>query len=484
MKQLDNCSTIIIGKNATTTGKVLVAHGEDDPASFTQLHMVPRVTHKEGEYLIFDDCPEVRIPEVPETCAYYWSEVRCPGGESFADGFLNEHGVLVVSNSCVEAKTTDADPQPKGIGAGLRRLIAERCTTAREGVQVAADLLKTYGYRSSRCYTIADKDEAWMFQATTGPNYVAQKVGDDEIAYIPNWYTIHEVDLKDTEHKKFYFSETLVDYPLRNGWYKPAKEGDYSDFDFTEAYMTPSCLVASNTERSDIAWTALTGEPKPYRTFSVKADRKYAPADLKKILRTHYTGWEEDLKKDPKMSPHRYGICRDTTRESLVMEFNEVNELNCMWRAHLRPCTNPFVPFYQGMLTIPEGYEWMSFKASQRSHLTPDDSDFTYHPERASSAFFMLMNIMEFDYAYAAPVIHGEIAEMEKEWDVTKPQMDKVFLALKDLNYRYARDMLNDYTAAAAEKSFKWAQDAAFRLVKMKDRANMDYWRREVYHLY
>ena len=104
----DNCSTILIGKNATTTGHVLMGHGEDDLNCVSQLHKVPRMQHKEGEVLTFSDGTAV-IPQVPETYAYIWSEIRGKGGEPFADGFLNEWGVAVATNSCVSTKEAKED---------------------------------------------------------------------------------------------------------------------------------------------------------------------------------------------------------------------------------------------------------------------------------------------------------------------------------------------------------------------------------------
>ena len=219
----DNCSTILVGRNATTTGYVLMGHGEDDMNCISQVHKVPRMKHAEGEVLTFADGDAV-VPQVPQTWAYLWTEHRGPGGEPFADGFLNEWGVAVGTNSCVSTKCA-VEPHREGLGYGMRRLIAERCRTAREGVEVAAQLMKDFGYRSTRAYNIADKDEAWVVQLTVGSNFVARRVGDDEIYYIPNWLTIHEVDFTDTEHRNFYWSEDLIGYAVRNGWYTPAREG-------------------------------------------------------------------------------------------------------------------------------------------------------------------------------------------------------------------------------------------------------------------
>ena len=67
-----NCSTMIVGKNASATGRVLIGHNEDDNGSFVQVHKMPRMQHKEGEVLTFADGDAV-IPQVGETYAYQWS---------------------------------------------------------------------------------------------------------------------------------------------------------------------------------------------------------------------------------------------------------------------------------------------------------------------------------------------------------------------------------------------------------------------------
>ena len=124
----DNCSTVIAGKNATVSGRVLLGHGEDDSNCICQVHKVPRMEHEEGEVLTFDDGTAV-VPQVPVTWGYLWTELRAPGGAAFADGFVNEWGVAVVTNSCVSTKEA-TEPYTAELGYGMRRLIAERCKTA------------------------------------------------------------------------------------------------------------------------------------------------------------------------------------------------------------------------------------------------------------------------------------------------------------------------------------------------------------------
>ena len=471
--QVTNCSTIIIGKKASKTGKVLMAHNEDTPNVVVESHLVPRIKHKKGEVITFPDGTAV-IPQVPETWAYYWSQCRAVGGEPFADSFLNEWGVAVASNSCVYDKTEEGTFT--GIGYGLRRLIAERAKSARHGVEVAAELIETFGYRSTRAYHIADKNEAWVFQVVKGHNFAARRVGDDEVYYMPNWLSIHEIDFNDTKHEKFYWSKHIVDYAMEKGWYTPAKEGDYSDFDYAKAYQTAD-MFPSNMARSDLAWKQLAGRELPYKTFSIKAERKYGVEDLKPIMRSHYVEWEEDLKNDPTMSPHRFGLCRDTTCGTTIYEFNEIDELTCMWRAFPRPCGVPFVPWYAGITSIPKGYEWAGPLSSQISQFYVDEEEFHAHSGRAFAAFHLLENVMEFDYPAAAKIVHPEIEAMEKEFTVTKEAMDKMYKDLAKRNKKYAKAMLNDYTAAQAMKAWYWAKEAVLKIADAENAARMHFWR-------
>lgn len=474
----DNCSTIIVGKNASKTGRVILAHGEDDMNCITQVHKVPRMEHKEGEVLTFDDGTAV-VPQVPVTWGYLWSELRCPGGEPFADGFVNEWGVAVVSDSCVSTKESN-QPYTGGLGYGMRRLIAERCKTAREGVQVVVQLMKEYGYRSTRSYHIVDKDEGWVVQLTVGNNYVAKRVGDDEIYYIPNWLTIHEVDFTDTEHKNYYWSEDLVGYAIRNGWYTPAVDGDYSDFDYTAAYQGEGSDVKSNRDRSDLAWKMITGgKPMPYRTFSIKAPRKFGVEDLKPIMRSHCYEREELLKTDPTATPHcYYGICRDTTIETMIVEFQDDPDLTTVWRTTLRPCCSPFQPWFPAINSSPKGWAWQDVRSTQYTHLKPDMDDFKYHGDRAYWAFHMLNMTMEMNYAIGEEMLAEEIAKVEDEWNVIVPLVRETYAKLKETNPEYAKIYLTDFVHSQAAKTWDWANQMTLKIVDKKDRDSKAAWRK------
>lgn len=466
-----SCSTIIVGKNVSATGRLLIAHNEDDYDCVIQVHRVPRMQHKEGDTISFPDAKAV-IPQVPETNAYLWSEYRTPGGISFADCFVNEWGVSVMTNSCKPCKVTDAEPQDVGLGYGLRRLIAERCKTAREGVEVAIGLIETYGYISSRTYQICDKDEAWVIHVPTGKRYVARRVSDDEVYFIPNHYVIHEVDLSDTAHKNYYVSKDLVEYPIRHGWYTPKTAGDYSDFDFAAAYQDGVDKV-HNVIRSRCAWKFITGSvPASDRIFSMKPNRKLGVADLKKLFRTHYedgpVDYSEGYKRNPHLDRDPAALCNTMTAESFVVVFDENPALTCIWRSTIKPCISPYTPWYLGITAVPAGYSWLDPVVSQPTHFNPAPSELAYDPTRAHWSFRVLQYLTEFDYKNTHETIQASVREMEKRWDGEQETVRATYKSLLAASPVLAEEYLTSYTATQAKATWDWANGMIQQLGEAK----------------
>lgn len=87
--------------------------------------------------------------------------------------------------------------------------------------------------RPGRAYTIADQSEAFMFQLARGRHYMGARVPDDAIAVMPNHFNLHGLN----DYPEQFYPADLVTYAVSRGWYKPAKDGDFSDFDFAKAYQ-------------------------------------------------------------------------------------------------------------------------------------------------------------------------------------------------------------------------------------------------------
>ena len=138
--QAQACFTVIVGKDASATGEILVGHNEDnDRRILMSQYWVPAAKHKKGEMIRFEDST-ARIPQVAETLGFWWTQTLSPDGYSFSDGFFNEAGVLITSNNCGDTVEKDEKTRQGGVGYGIRRITAERAHTAREAVDIAIEL--------------------------------------------------------------------------------------------------------------------------------------------------------------------------------------------------------------------------------------------------------------------------------------------------------------------------------------------------------
>lgn len=450
---LEDCSAIIVGKNASITNKVLFGHNEDDRGNNVMVqYKVPRKTHRPGEFLTFE--PEcAKIPQVQQTWSYLWSETRASWKAPFSDTFINEWGVAIASDSCSNSREDMPELTNGGIGYGLGHILAQRAKTAREGTEIAAQLIEKYGYTASgRAYQIVDKDEGWVLQVVKGKHYVAKRVPDDEVMFIPNWYTIHEVDLSDKEN--YIASPDIITYAIERGWYTPKMPGDYTDFDFALAYQDPNQKQDGNIVRQKNALRMILGkEPDDVRAFSVKPQRKLGVQDVKDILRTHYEGTEDDLSEGYFINPHRTGkrtICTGTTIESIIVEFHEQTELTCVWRALLNPCTSPYVPWYLGISKIPPGYNWLPPEIGFVTHFNVPPADLSYRPGRAWWAFQDVQDLADASYKEFIDLIKTTRNSLEDKWLTSQLEIESTVENLLRENPDRAKDTLTSYTEEQA----------------------------------
>ncbi len=338
-----DCMTVVIGKNASATGFVILGHNEDDGGRRTIRHgYMPAMRHETGEMLPAEaDC--VEIPQAEATYGFYWTEVRGEkGGVSASDLFLNENGVCIVSNSSCGSRE---DTVKGKIAYNLRRICAERAKSAKNALELLVEFVERYGYAlPGRIYTVADRDEAYVFQVVQGFQYIAARVPDDAIVSIPNHYTFHTL----SEAPEMVSSKDLVSYAEKRGWYDPKKGA----FDFYDAYQSRDRYLSDiNVPRQKYAIYKLQHEKKvpDELTFSVRADHKITPKEMMDVLSFHYEGTEDYAEFGERRAPHggeKTSICRDTTVESIVVQFVRETERTLCWTAMGRPCQQPYLPLH------------------------------------------------------------------------------------------------------------------------------------------
>lgn len=439
------CSTIIVGKDVSKTGNIIVGHNEDNGGRIlTAQYWVPAADHKAGEMIRYEPSA-AEIPQVAHTYGFYWSQTYDPAGASFSDGFVNENGVVIVSNACSGIYDDDKQPvKDGGIGYGIRRLMAERATSARNAIDIAIELLGTYGYfDDGRTYTVADANEAWQLAIHQGNTWVARRVQDNEVVYIPNNFMMDKVDATDT--KNVIVAPGMIERAIKNGRYTPKEAGVYKDFNFRKAVAPDERRFAFyNQSRNRIAWAKITGRtienPNEF-PYSFTPERKFGVEDVKAILRSH----EDTIGDDPGWYHHNgFGLCRPTSHESVVYDISRESPLLIAgYRTLARVCETPYVPFYP-LARPAEGTAFLDWQTALAEQFKGTPSNFSYDPDWLNWKFVEAANTLEYQRNDL-----GENAQflktIEQRWNKERPAVDARAQVLLEVSPEKAAEYLHAY---------------------------------------
>jgi dipeptidase len=454
------CFTVLVGKKASVDGAVVVAHNEDDRGEI--IVNVRKIRGRDGGSPRRVDLGRGAFYETDSrTNGFLWIEATT---QEFADSFVNEHGVLITSDSC-PSRVTDEDFTDGGIGGMLRRLVAEKATSAREAVRLAGELIERYGYHSSgRTYSIADKDEAWMLAVLRGRRWYAQRVPDDEVAVVPNYYTIRQIRPGDADH--FMGSPDIVGYAAKNGWYDEAKDGP---FDFKKAFDRASSRQPAEDGNVLRHWRGLslvTGRTWPLGgdyPFSVKPAKKMTAPALMALLRDHYERTEYDATNGyrtgtPNKTKFRT-ICTASTIDSFVVSLraNAPEPLSAaIWLAFGKPDTTIYVPLYSGVGTLPRGAGVGTSEPDDALLAKQHFADAAFQADKRdllNTKVLELEKAAEGNYGPIHLIIVRRLFPLESMLMRSRPKFEKGFAALYAKDKSQAQALLDDYVAAAFRRA-------------------------------
>ena len=352
------CFGVLAGRAVTADGSVLLGHNEDDG----------------GEQMV----NIYSTTRMGENARYLWVEL--PGME-VADAFLNEYGVSVASDNC-PSREDNGILTDGGVLYEVRLEVARKARTAREGVKIIGEMVERYGYRGSgRTYLIADTNEGWLVSVVCGKHWVAQRVPDDAVALISNFYVIDGVDLTDTDN--FDGSPDLIQYAVERGWYDPIKEGKFS---FRRAYASESSVKSThNRRRLASALRHLTGRdygenPDKFPVFVRPESEKMGVKEVIEVLTLHAGpgGITEE-------HGDRGCICNDNTVVSTIFQLrgDMPLETGCvMWTALGHPCAEPYIPWYLGAGSAPRGFgRFSDWRKAEDRHLSDAGNLRLNHPK-------------------------------------------------------------------------------------------------------
>ena len=212
------CSTLLAGRDATTSGATLLSHSNDGDGDVAgNCHIVAASSSPPSPRPV----SRGTVPQVSQTYQY------------FTEGYaiMNEKQVALGESTCTAIYGGTSDQQLNIVDLG--QLCLERSESASECIDVMGDLATTYGYYDAgESLMIIDPKEAWIFHVlpdSTGSSaiYVGQQVPPTNIASVMNAFVIRAVDLNDSG-ENFKYSSNLEEEASLLGWERGEAILDFS----------------------------------------------------------------------------------------------------------------------------------------------------------------------------------------------------------------------------------------------------------------
>lgn len=501
------CTNFMAGKKATTDGSILISYAADSYSLYGFLRYRAAADHEEGAMREIKDWdtgkPLGQIPEVSHT----YSVV----------GNMNEHQLAIGETTYGGREELYGET---GIDYGSLIYIAlERCKTAREAIECMTSLVKEYGYASEgESFTIADTEEVWVLELIgkgkdeKGAVWVACRIPDDCVSAHANQARITQIDFTDKKHKNWYWSEDVVEFARKKGYYS----GEDKDFSFSDTYnpLDLSGLYVCEArvwsffrqvnKEMDKYYDYVTGKSEERMPLYIKPDRLLSAQDFKKFMRDQYEGTPLDITKGDDAGPWntklRYGslgfkldslqywyerpIATQQTGWSFVAQIRPTkitddgvqvtgkkkkakkqtedsrirvseNAGGIFWFGVDDAATNLYVPMYCRIKSVPECYR------------EGNGDLYNYSPTSAFWAYNQVANWAYTKYSAMMPDIRKVQEEWEECFNKLVPQTDSIVATMTDAE---AREYLTKFSATQATVSTAaWKKLYEYLLVKYLD---------------
>lgn len=218
------CTTLYVGGSLTEEGTPFVARTEDYGSDMNKLWFISEAgAFKAGDQ--WRGCPEYgefewTFRRDSYRFTYFTNDIyngACPecGEEnpthfSYTEFGTNEMGVSVSATETIsgneQVKAVDPNVQTKVDGkvgieeTDIPTILLAESASAREGVELLAEIYTDYGAYFDSGLFICDQQEVWYVENCSGTQFIAIKLNDDLMFLEPNLSVIGLIDLDDTEN--------------------------------------------------------------------------------------------------------------------------------------------------------------------------------------------------------------------------------------------------------------------------------------------
>jgi len=480
----DNCTVIMVGKDASTDGSTMTTHTADCGICDWTWRHVAAADHKPGEMRKIYHISQMRTWSPKEGLKWDMIKKDYAGLELLQPphtygyvhgvfGYMNDQQ-LAMGESTIgnQRKIGNSTSAPKMDITMLTLLAMERTKTAREAIQLMGSLAEKYGYGfvdGGEMLAVADAKEVWDFEimpvgplwtpesGKPGAVWCAHRIPDDQVSVCPNESRIGEVDLNNPD--LFMASSNVLSCAVENGLYDPASGKPFS---WKRAYSPAQGSAATSGGRSRL-WRffdlVASSKKLPPETpnmdlpFSVKPDKKISALDVMTFTRDKCRGTSLDpvkgIRGGPYANPNYYGGTR--TIGTRGAEYTTVTQCRSwlpapiggiVWLAWGSQDTSCYMPFYAGVTAMPKSFNigdhWELNRGSARWAFDYTD----YHAQVAYSEAIEDIKKAQQEWEVGALTRVADIDKKAQEFYTKSPAKAVEFLT------NYCLDNANKVVAA------------------------------------
>ena len=488
------CTNFLVTKGASVDGSTMITYAADSHTLYGELYFQPAKDYQEGAMRdIYEWDTGIFLGRIPQVLHTY-SVV----------GNMNEFQVAIGETTYGGREELAKQPGAIMDYGSLMYVALQRAKTAREAIEIMADLVETYGYASSgESFSISDPNEVWIMEmigkgeSEKGAVWVAQRIPDGYISGHANQARITTFPMNDDANCMF--SKDVISFAREKGWF----EGKNKDFSFSDIYAPVDFSGARFSDARVFAgFNKVYSGMKQYEDYAlgniklegenhfpsnrmplwVKPDKKVSVQDVMGMMRDHYEGTALDMTQDigagPFKLPYRWrpltfkvdtvnyvnerAISTQQTGFSFVAQSrswlpNPIGGI--LWFGVDDAYSTCYAPMYCGITEIPE-----CFKVGNGDMLT-------YSETSAFWTFNLVSNFAYLRYDAMIPDVLKVQKKLEDKFVAYTPSVD---LAAQNLwNSGQKKETLNfltDYSVNQANgMTQEWKKLSQYLIVKFID---------------
>lgn len=408
------CTTIVVGKDASSTGQIMFGRNSDtkNPDRAKHMKIYPATANS------------ARFIALP----YYDTESR----DGMLQVAMNQHGVAISATETITSNKTALQFDPfveSGLGEfDLVKPIISQAKTATQAVDILGGIIASRGVSEGFGVVLADANEAWYLETGSGHHWAAVRIPDDAYFVSSNQGRIQQIGMKDGKFESgFKGSPDVITFAVEH------KFAQYNgqQFDFRKTYQRIINQQTGNLE-NDISYNyyriatlqnlysqrSMNGfESGEFPTF-LKPSHKLSLQDIESGLENYFQGTSYNPYETESITYRAISVFRSSNSHITVMSNNPESSLAVVEYIALgMPSSSIYLPFYVGMTKVPEGYAIGDDKADDKS---------------AFWRFRKLQTLVLLDFDHNQPIVRAAFDKLQQKINLQQVAMEQKYAKTND----------------------------------------------------